>query len=660
MHWLYKISTILALVLAIVTGGLYAQNCEETYPSGPSQEILISDARGNTLQNLLEIASQYHVTLARVTFESQPKGGNERILTVFETTDDKTLFPANQIYPDYGFNERTKVRHGDALINSLGRWLVYGDALKTAEAVSAIQKSGFKFIQQREISVTLLLKDFFFDSLSGIVIAGMLLICVSAALSASVSSRICAIQSIHGMHQSAIIFRQCARHVIFIMVSTVLGWLAWIAVGAMFWPYASPFGFAGIILLGILLSTAIISASLSAGVILIVRILVPGIIAQIKGQRPLRFLMTIGCFLTVIMLCISTLTFQNSLEKRQQMQHSTETLSHAQVFPDGFQLQLWYTDNDSREAYMPAWDTFLNHSLVTDRIRFSSFEVGCTWTDYSGNPNSTCIIMDPYTAQEQHLIEDTDSLKPVTLIMNTGTSWDEDTLKGSIIATYNFLRELGENPTIGSQTPLSLNKDDIRIISKNSDAQPNAFNAHAGDDQSQAPVIVMNPMLLDGVTAMAMTSTGGMIFTYNSREQIIEELHNDGALDLVASAVKPRDELWTRLQRDIQETAFFTLIAVISFICTIGMGIIISLLLCTIRRRSMFVEFIHGARAYLRFGPVVICSVALCSASLLTLLAAGRCNLVFMAIVFGLFFITVIITHIIYDALLRADSIKHP
>jgi len=76
MHWLYKISTILALVLAIVTGGLYAQNCEETYPSGPSQEILISDARGNTLQNLLEIASQYHVTLARVTFESQPKGGN--------------------------------------------------------------------------------------------------------------------------------------------------------------------------------------------------------------------------------------------------------------------------------------------------------------------------------------------------------------------------------------------------------------------------------------------------------------------------------------------------------------------------------------------------------------------------------------------------------
>ena len=88
--------------------------------------------------------------------------------------------------------------------------------------------------------------------------------------------------------------------------------------------------------------------------------------------------MTIGCFLTVIMLCISTLTFQNSLEKRQQMQHSTETLSHAQVFPDGFQLQLWYTDNNSREAYMPAWDTFLNQSLAADRIRLSSFEDGCT------------------------------------------------------------------------------------------------------------------------------------------------------------------------------------------------------------------------------------------------------------------------------------------
>lgn len=52
MHWTYKIASILAVALITLAAGFYAQNNEETYPSGPSYDIGISDAHGQPLSTL--------------------------------------------------------------------------------------------------------------------------------------------------------------------------------------------------------------------------------------------------------------------------------------------------------------------------------------------------------------------------------------------------------------------------------------------------------------------------------------------------------------------------------------------------------------------------------------------------------------------------------
>ena len=94
MHWVYKIASILAVILVIATGGLYAQNCEDTYPSGPSQCIGISDAHGHTLSDMLNIAKKNHVMLAKVTSESNAERGFERQITIFGPSDTYASFDA--------------------------------------------------------------------------------------------------------------------------------------------------------------------------------------------------------------------------------------------------------------------------------------------------------------------------------------------------------------------------------------------------------------------------------------------------------------------------------------------------------------------------------------------------------------------------------------
>ena len=59
MHWTYKIASILAVALITLAAGFYAQNNEETYPSGPSYDIGISDAHGQPLSTLTGLAATH-------------------------------------------------------------------------------------------------------------------------------------------------------------------------------------------------------------------------------------------------------------------------------------------------------------------------------------------------------------------------------------------------------------------------------------------------------------------------------------------------------------------------------------------------------------------------------------------------------------------------
>ncbi|OZG62458.1 hypothetical protein BLEM_1004 [Bifidobacterium lemurum] len=652
MHWTYKIASILALALIVVTGGLYAQNCEETYPSGPQQDIIISNTHNGTLSQLLNIAASHHTMIARYTFEPNGHGGNERVISVFGSTDDGADFAADQPYPDYGFSIRTRVRQGDDMTAPLGRWLVYGGKSDAEAMVNDVRAAGFELAICDGVDFPVLVSRFFSNSLASIVFVGFIVVFVSAALSASVSSRMCAIQSLHGMNQPNIVIRQSLRHAAFFFGCALTGWFAWAVLGLIFWPSASPLGFAGRMLLSIMAISAGICLILTSLAIAMVRIMVPHALALLKGRRPMRFLMAVSCIGAVTLLCLVNASAGTSLSKLEQARASAKSLKQAQSSSRGLQLQLWYVSDQTRTTYMPNWNGFIKQSTDAERIRFSSLDETCTWVDASGE--SACIIMDSQTAVQQHLMTSASSGGSITVLLPSDGQWDTGTLTDNVLATYAFQQSQAMRE--GLALP-SLDARDVVVDVCSRDGVPTPFNADA--DYPHAPVIIMNASLLSGDATSAMVSTGAMIFDNATRQQIITDLDDSGARPLVASVVNRSDEIQTRLARNLQEIAFFATTAVISFTCAIGSGIMVALTLCTLRRQSMFVEYIHGASLRLRFGPAMTLAVALFAPACLISPFVGTNSALSLSIAV-MFDLALLATTVAYDSRLRADSIKHP
>lgn len=201
--------------LIILTAGFYAQNSEETYPSGPSYDIGISDAHGQSLSTLIDLATSHHVTLAKVTYEPDGHGGNSRIISIFGSLGNKNGIHADSPYPDYGFGLRTQVQRGDEFTDPLGRWLLYGSPQETASVAQSMLDCGFELNKSNSVSVARITCQFFLNSIAQIVFVGLAVMFASGALSASVASRVCAIQALHGVGTAGIIIRQFLQHALF-------------------------------------------------------------------------------------------------------------------------------------------------------------------------------------------------------------------------------------------------------------------------------------------------------------------------------------------------------------------------------------------------------------------------------------------------------------
>lgn len=442
---------------------------------------------------------------------------------------------------------------------------------------------------------------------------------------------------------------------LFALGSMFIGWLVWVSIGLICWPHASPFVFAGRVFLGIMSITAIITMLAALAAIIIVRLAVPGIIAQINGKRPLRFLMAASCLATVVVLSLTMTSMNNAITQRANTEAESTSLTQLRTSQPGFQLLLWFVSDQTQAQYMPKWNTFIDHAANAKRIRFSSFQTGCTWIDGGQMPNSTCIIMDPDTAEQQHLLTPSDRT-PVTVLMPTGGTYVPSSVKTNALFSYAFEQEVAAS---NHQSLPDITTQDVTVTTMPTKATPWAFNATPEDRTTGVPVVVLDAQSLSGSTTTAMASTGGMTFTYQSRRAIIAALRDADTLPLVSSVIRPRDEIANQLAIDQQETIFFTIVAAIAFACSLGIGVMLALIMCTLRRQVMFVEFIHGATSRLRFGAIALLVLALCAAAALPC-ALMQLNIICLVAAPVAFTITAMATTMVYDSRLRADSIKHP
>lgn len=524
-----------------------------TYPSGPSYDIGISDAHGQPLSTLTGLAATHHVVLARVSYEPDGHGTNRRVISIFGALDGNGMH-ANSPYPDYGFGPRTRVQRGDRFTDPLGRWLLYGSPRDTASVAKSIRRQGFELNRATPIGITQITKQFFSNSIAQVIFAGLAVVFVSGALSVSTASRVCAIQALHGMRTTGIIMRQFLRHAFFFIICVCIGWMTWISIGAIFWPLASPLGFAGQVFLSIIIATtcmALVALSLS---IALVRVLVPNALKLIQGKRPLRFLMASGCIMAIIVLALSSASLNVTNFKWRQSQTLKTTLEHQLSSNDGFQLQLWYSSDQNRARSMPSWNDFVEQTSQSEHTRFASFRLGCTWVDSSQDPQP-CILMDSRTARLHHLIRNNTTLARISVIMPENEQWDSESITNNVLRAYSFEQSLAAEE--GKSLP-AINRTSISIESRPRDAVLSAFDTPSNTDGlSSVPVVVIDPSLLSGDTTTSMVSTGGMTFDYSSRHQLLEILREKGVDSLVASVVNRHDEIQTRLARTTQEMNYF-------------------------------------------------------------------------------------------------------
>ncbi len=433
--------------------------------------------------------------------------------------------------------------------------------------------------------------------------------------------------------------------------------MIWIVVGAIFWSFTSSFGFAGQVFLSIIVVAICMALVALILAIILVRILVPSTLKLIQGKRPLRFLMASGCVMAIIVLSVSSASLNVANFKWHQAKVTKTTLEHQLSTSDAFQLQLWYTSDQNRAQYMPSWNAFMEHATQSGHARFASLQLACTWVDRSENYPPSCIFMDSRTAQRQHLMQSNAATSRISVIMPAEGHWDSELITNNILRAYSFEQSLAAKE--GKDLP-AINRTDISVATRLNGNDPSAFNASSDDDLSLIPVIVIDPSLLSGDTTTSMVSTGGMVFNYDSRHQLLGILQKDNVAPLVASVVSQHDEIQTRLARAVQEMSFFLTTACISVTCLLGGAIMVSLTLCALRRQIMFVEYMHGAPSYLRFGPILFLTATLCSVSIPVQLLIGGYNTVSVAVVSALLVIVSLASTVLYDSQLRADSIKHP
>ena len=251
------------------------------------------------------------------------------------------------------------------------------------------------------------------------------------------------------------------------------------------------------------------------------------IIAQINGKRPLRFLMAASCLATVVVLSLTMTSMNNAITQRANTEAESTSLTQLRTSQPGFQLLLWFVSDQTQAQYMPKWNTFIDHAANAKRIRFSSFQTGCTWIDGGQMPNSTCIIMDPDTAEQQHLLTPSDRT-PVTVLMPTGGTYVPSSVKTNALFSYAFEQEVAAS---NHQSLPDITTQDVTVHNHAHKGDAMGVQRNAGRPYHRRPQSSsLDAQSLSGSTTTAMASTGGMTFTYQSRRAIIAALRDADTL----------------------------------------------------------------------------------------------------------------------------------
>lgn len=663
MHWLLRLALLLSTALTVVIGGQTAINTESQHPSGADGQLFVTDATEAGINGLKAAGEAHQVQLTKVTHASQ-NGTPHRVLAVL---NPETELPEGvrgpipgQDYEEYGFFTTTEVqRIDDPQASPLGNWALHGDPHDVIALVDEVQNAGFSLWSSRSGPVTAqtIAETFFSDPLWILLIASLVGVFVAALVSSSTASRIRAVRSLHGRSLLATILAESAHPLGFGVLAAAAGWLTWGLIGIISWGGSQAFGLPGLVFATILVTVTVLAAAATTLATTIVVAAVPRVLDQIKGRRPLGIIFTTSAAALLVTLVAAFVALGFTESSIRQTQTARETAEHAQRGPDGYQISLWGTDENAVRDVLPGWRSFIDEAD----------QQGDLYTSVLSPPgrcvlvatDRPCLALNPAAAQHMGIYPAGSPDDEVSLLIPESHQDQAAALMNSLRERLELESWLDDRDGITASSPAGSIQATVLPAGTTVDV-------HATGDTTLAPGPVQDPVVviapagaISADTHYSWATGGGAIFTLD-RAELAETMERHEADQTVSWLERPVDAAQAQLIGAQQRTVQHAITLIITVSAAMGIAVLLSIVYVERRRHPLFVQHIHGAPLWQRYGSHIVLTAALGVAAVALFPAVTGTGWALRGLVLALALLACGITLHVRDRTLRADTIKHP
>ncbi|PST45540.1 hypothetical protein CPA40_10555 [Bifidobacterium callitrichos] len=671
MHRLLRIAVLLDVVVAVLAGALFAGMVGSWFPLGAEGAVQVTSAHNANVAVLGTVARDHHVVAAKLLSDSADANGAD-VLLIAGTHEHDARSVSSAPKPGetargYVFGDRIVVREADTLTAPTGRWIVYGDAGDVRAFSASLRVKGLKTDSPEIASARYLLEQFMQTPL---VVLPLFVFCLTLAAGLVASSAMMkrrAIQSFHGMPRAMAVARELGDDWLAEGIGMAMAVILWIIGSGAAWGFAPnrlPFLIVVVTSAGSL--TVMLLASLLA--VLMVAVLVPRVLDQVRGKRPLRAIMTVSVVALLACAVGASSTSAIAMGAINQASAAHHAAALAAEAPNAYALSFWNMANEETSRYMSRWRSFTDDLDRQGRLELIDYEPQCMLDQLDGRtPEASrpCLTVNPAAARQLGIPYDRAAEDKAQLLLPASMQEERPRLTDALGRLVNVEYDLADRidgihltdttiaaGNLGSAGSLS---DDLTVRLYTPSAIQNNATQLRG-----TMIIVMPGTAISPSNRLSYASQGSILFAAQSAKQLADWLQTYDLTGLVASAQNTVEQARSQAAQARQAILEYGLMALTTIM---GLAIVAATLgdgYCQRQRQRLFVQYIHGADFMRRYGWHILATLVCLIAGILAAQpwqSSGQWPLPAVLIMLAGMAAT-IITLIIWDRRMRADTIK--
>ncbi|MEJ6013033.1 hypothetical protein WG936_04185 [Corynebacterium sp. H127] len=571
----------------------------------------VMDSGTSDIETLVSLANQHQVQLAKVSYTNET-GAPHRVIAVL---NPKTRLPAGETapspdsaYAEYGFST-TDVQHMPAEYASpLGKWTLYGASSDVSTFITTAEEYFSVSADSSTVAASLLSKEYFSDPLWFLQVGGVLAVFVAALVSASTTSRVRAVKSLHGAQPLTITATESARYLLFGLLTVLLGWGAWAIVGLLGWGGTQLFAFPGLVFALIVAIVGALAGCATSAAVGIVVTAVPRVLDQVKGKRPLGIVFLASTITLALVLSSAFIGLGYSESALRQAHSAKQAAAYTNEGPDAFEIALWGTKESEVRTALPAWRSFVDAADSDNRLFLSALDLPGR-SPYITAPRP-CIVLNPTSAQHLGLLDTPLPSNSARILVPPSQKDQTETLKSEVRDRLQFERQLDSRHGISTTIPLA----DVEAQEYDADSPISIF---ATGNRTLPPGPVFDPIILiiptgalSSYSHISLTSSGAELFAFE-KEELLHKLRENAAHSLVAWFEQPQDSARAQLVEAQQRIVHHAISTSILTLITASIGALLAAVYAERRRQPLFVQHIHGAPLWRRYGSFFLLTLPL-------------------------------------------------